>query len=155
MHSIVERLSHSILDFNEVISRPYRSIDTLAEMERRGSISPAMRAAGETFRENFAAAHLDPLRAANIYRSAVGTNPLDHGSIKMECARERVWNAIAAVGGITSPAGSCVWHVVGWEQTIKDWALGQGWAGRQIRQETASGILIAGLGVLEIHFLGR
>ena len=63
-----------------------------------------------------------------------------------------VWHAIRAVGGIASPAGSCLWHVVGWERSLKEWALEQGWSGRRVSQEAASGILIAALGALEAHF---
>jgi hypothetical protein len=45
-----------------------------------------------------------------------------------------------------------LWHVLGWERSLKEWALEQGWSGRRVSQETASGILIAALGVLESHF---
>ncbi len=69
----------------------------------------------------------------------------------MEAARTAVWRAIRALGGIASPAGSCLWHVVGWERSLKEWALEQGWAGRRVSQEAASGILIAALGALETH----
>ena len=70
----------------------------------------------------------------------------------IEAARTAVWRAIQAVGGIASPAGSCLWHVLGWERSLKEWALQQGWSGRRVSQESASGILIAGLGALESHF---
>jgi hypothetical protein len=52
---------------------------------------------------------------------------------------------------MASPAGSCLWHVLGWELPVKEWALQQGWSGRRVSQETASGILIAALGALESH----
>ena len=63
-----------------------------------------------------------------------------------------MWRAIQSVGGIASPAGSCLWHVLGWERSLKEWALEQGWSGRRVSQESASGILVAGLGALEAHF---
>ena len=65
-----------------------------------------------------------------------------------EAARSAVWRAIQAVGGIASPAGSCLWHVLGWERSLKEWAQEQGWAGRRVSQEAASGILVAALGAL-------
>jgi hypothetical protein len=34
---------------------------------------------------------------------------------------------------------------------LKEWAQQQGWAGRRVSQEAASGILIAALGALETH----
>jgi hypothetical protein len=56
-----------------------------------------------------------------------------------------------ALGGISSPAGSCVWHVVGLQRSVREWAIRQGWGGRPVRQEQAQGILIAGLGMLAAH----
>jgi hypothetical protein len=67
-------------------------------------------------------------------------------------ARNRIWSALEALGGIASPAGSCVWHVVGCEWSVKDWALRQGWGGRPLSQETASGVLVGALGTLQAHF---
>jgi hypothetical protein len=71
--------------------------------------------------------------------------------LRVEGAREEVWRAIVAVGGPGSPGGSCLWHVVGCESSLKEWALEQGWNGRRVSQETASGILIAALAILEAH----
>jgi hypothetical protein len=55
---------------------------------------------------------------------------------------------MAALGGISSPAGSCVWHVVGLQRSVREWALRQGWGGRPVREEQAQGILVAALGML-------
>jgi hypothetical protein len=66
-------------------------------------------------------------------------------------ARRRVHKAMAALGGISSPAGSCVWHVVGLQRSVREWAMRQGWGGRSVRQEQAQGILIASLGMLAVH----
>jgi hypothetical protein len=46
------------------------------------------------------------------------------------------------------PAGSCVWHVVGLQRSVREWAIRQGWGGRPVRQEQAQGILVAALGML-------
>jgi hypothetical protein len=56
-----------------------------------------------------------------------------------------------ALGGIGSPAGSCVWHVVGLQRSVREWAIREGWGGRPVRQEQAQGILVAALGVLAAH----
>ena len=82
-------------------------------MERRGAITAAMRAAGETFRDYFTSAHLEPLRAADLLRS--GSCGRAEPGLRAEAARERVWRAIVAVGGLASAGGSCLWHVVGLE----------------------------------------
>jgi hypothetical protein len=67
---------------------------------------------------------------------------------------DRTFEASAGQGaldGISSPAGSCVWHVVGLQGSVREWAIRQGWGGRPVRQEQAQGILVAALGVLAAH----
>ena len=158
-HGVIERLESAIGDAAGHPSRPYRAVDTLAIMQRRGSITVGMRQAGEDFRARFALAHLDPLRAVDLSRLRLGERSLrpegDGPALRIEAARGAVWRAIQAVGGIASPAGSCLWHVLGWERSLKEWALQQGWSGRRVSQESASGILIAALGalnrILEFH----
>ena len=157
-HGAIERLEQTIGDAAGHPSRPYRAVDTLAIMERRGSITAGMRQAGEDFRARFARAHLDPLRALDPSHLRLGERSLPPESngpgLRIEAARAAVWRAIQAVGGIASPAGSCLWHVLGWERSLKEWALEQGWSGRRLSQESASGILVAALGALEAHFRG-
>ena len=147
----VERLDRPIADLDGRPARPFRSVDTLAVMERRGSITREMRAAGDRFREYFATAHLNPLRAANLFRTSRGNNAEIPG-FKIDHAKDAVWRALLFVGGLASPGGSCLWHVVGAERTLKEWALEQGWAGRRVGQEAASGILIVALGILEARW---
>ncbi len=155
-HGPIERLDRAIADAQGNASRPYRALDTLAVMERRGSITASMRQAGEDFRARFATAQLDPLRALDLSQLRLGDRPPRGGDdgpgLRIEAARDAVWRAIQAIGGIASPAGSCVWHVVGWECSLKAWAAEQGWNGRRVSQEAASGILVAALGALEAHF---
>jgi hypothetical protein len=155
-HGLVELVPTVIADAAGRPARPHRVIDTLAIMERRGSITAEMRQAGEDFRHRFAVAQLDPLRALDLSRLSLGDKPTRRGDhapgLRVEAARTAVWRALRAVGGIASPAGSCLWHVVGWECSLKEWAQEQGWAGRRVSQETASGVLIAALGALEVHF---
>jgi hypothetical protein len=154
-HGSIERLDRPFADGTGRPARPYRAVDTLAMMERRGTITSAMRQAGEDFRARFVIAQLDPLRALDYSRprdSAAGPRTAggEPGS-RIEGARQAVWRAILAVGGPGSPGGSCLWHVVGWERSLKEWALEQGWSGRRVSQEAASGILVAALGALEAY----
>ena len=144
----VEALPQTIADEEGRPSRPYRAIDTLALMARKGTISAAMRQAGEDFRALFARACLDPLRAADLNRVPQGPRALPL-TLRQAEARNRVAQAMRALGGMASPAGSCIWHVVGCEWSIKDWALRQGWGGRPLSQEAASGVLVGALGVLQ------
>ena len=155
-HGAIERLERAIGDAAGHPARPYRAVDTLAVMQRRGSITANMRQAGEDFRARFATAQLDPLRALDLSHLRLGERSprpdRDGPALRIEAARTAVWQAIQAVGGVASPAGSCLWHVLGWERSLKEWALQQGWSGRRVSQEAASGILIATLGTLESHF---
>ncbi len=150
---VVERLERAIADEAGRPARPYRAVDTLALMQRRGSITAAMRQAGEDFRIHFRRAALDPLRALDLARPpapANGRRP-DAPAWPIEAARQTVWCALQAVGGLGSPAGSCLWHVVGWERSLKEWAREQGWNGRRVSEEAASGIMVATLGILAAH----
>ncbi|HUB97194.1 MAG TPA: hypothetical protein VL993_14830 [Stellaceae bacterium] len=143
----VEALPRAIPDDEGRPSLPYRAIDTLARMQRKGSITEAMRQAGEDFHALFVRATLDPLRCADLNRISGGVRALSESEAQTE-ARNRVWRALGAMGGIASPAGSCAWHVLGCEWSLKDWALREGWGGRPVSQEQAGGVLVAALGVL-------
>ena len=154
-HGVIERLDRPITDSTGTIARPHHAIDTLLAMERRGTITAAMRQAGEDFRKHFVIARLDPLRALDWSRPQQTGAPRSNGGEtgwRIEKAREIVWRAVSTVGGLGSPGGSCLWHVVGWERSLKEWALDQGWNGRRVSPESASGILIAVLGTLVAHY---
>jgi uncharacterized protein DUF6456 len=155
-HGRIERPDRAIADADGKPARPYRAVDTLAIMQRRGTITAGMRQAGEDFRARFAVAQLDPLRALDLSHLRLGerssARPGEARGMRVEAARTAVWRAVKGVGGIGSPAGSCLWHVLGWEQSLKEWALEQGWSGRRVSPESASGILVAALGALEAHF---
>jgi hypothetical protein len=148
----VERFERTIADEEGRPSRPHRAVDILASLERRKAITPEMRQAGEDFRAMFRRAQLDPLAAADMSRPMVSGRGFAHApGWKAEKARRNVHAALLAVGGIGSPAGSCLWHVVGWEMPLKDWALAQGWGGRSVQLNEASGILIGALSSLDAH----
>lgn len=144
----LERLPHAIADEAGRPARPYRVVDTLAAMLRKGTITAAMRQAADDFHAQFVLASLDPLRAADLNRLPGAWRDVPM-SLRQAEARTKVWQALQALGGIASPAGSCVWHVVGCEWTVKDWALREGWGGRSLSQEAASGVLVGSLGVLQ------
>lgn len=68
----IERLDRPIADETGRSARSYRAVDTLATMERRGSITAGMRQAAEDFRVRFLTAQLDPLRALDYSRPRDG-----------------------------------------------------------------------------------
>jgi hypothetical protein len=125
----------------------HRTVDTLGRMLRSGTISEEMHDAARDFQAAFIVAQLDPLRAIPILR-VPGSGREPELGLRQLHARRRVHAAMEALGGISSPAGSCVWHVVGLQRSVREWALRQGWGGRLVRHEQAQGILVAALGVL-------
>jgi hypothetical protein len=128
----------------------HRTVDTLCKMLRAGTIDEAMHDAARDFQASFIIANLDPLRAIPILRvPGTGREP-DLNERQLD-ARRRVHRVLEALGGISSPAGSCVWHVVGLQRSVREWAIRQGWGGRPVRQEQAQGILVAALGMLAAH----
>jgi hypothetical protein len=81
-----------------------------------------------------------------------GSAGLDTTTEQQFQAREKVAAAIAALGGPASPAGACVWHVVGLESSITEWARRSGWGGRPIGHAQGQGVLVSALGVLAMHY---
>ena len=149
--SLIERAAQVIADEEGRVSRPYRAPDTLTLLLRKSRITPEMHQAGEDFHALFVTAQFQALRAADLARLPDGVRELPLTLAQVE-ARKKIWEALKRLGGLTAPAGSCIWHVVGCEWTLKDWALRQGWNGRYFSQEAASGILVGALGVLQAHF---
>jgi hypothetical protein len=129
----------------------HRVVDTLGKMLKAETISVEMYDAAKDFQAAFTIANLDPLRALSILR-VPGTGREPELSDRQLDARRRVHEAVQALGGIGSPAGSCVWHVVGLQTSIREWSLRQGWGGRPVDQKEAKGILVAALGMMANHY---
>jgi len=127
------------------------AMDTLAVMLSNGTITSEMRDAGEMFRKQFRFAALDTLRPMPLIRIPGGRGG-DTTTEQQFQARERVAAAIDALGGPGSPAGACVWHVVGLENSITEWARRSGWCGRPIGHAQGQGVLVSALGVLAMHY---
>jgi hypothetical protein len=89
-------------------------------------------------------------RSASGYRPPVEANEASAIPGRLEAGAGTFGHE--ALGGISSPAGSCVWHVVGLQRSVREWAIRRSWNGRPVRQEQAQGILVAALGVLAMHF---
>jgi hypothetical protein len=120
-------------------------------MLRAGTISQEMHDAARDFQAQFTIARYDVIRCMSLMRLPGGSGPGDLTEAQVD-ARRRVGKALDALGGLGSPAGSCIWHVVGLQRSIREWALRQGWGGRSVRVEQAPGILIAALGTLAGHY---
>jgi hypothetical protein len=143
-----------IFDANHRLGQPYIGIDTLERMERRGTITREMHGAAARLRQDFRLANLDPLRAAPFEPASRSTDGACL-SEKQEAARQRVHAALSALGGRSSPAGSCVWSVIGEEKTLKDWAWANGWGCRPVGGEASTGVLVGSLSCLVAHYYNR
>jgi hypothetical protein len=120
-------------------------------MLRAGTITSDMYNAAADFQARFTIAHFQSVRCMSLLRLPSGGGAADFTDAQLD-ARRRVGTALDALGGLGSPAGSCVWHVVGLQRSVTEWAKRQGWCGRPVRVEQAQGILIAALGVLAKHY---
>ena len=129
----------------------HRTVDTLGKMLRAGTIAPAMHDAARDFQARFTVAHFDSIRCISLIRLPGGGGAADFTDAQLE-ARRQIGNTLDALGGVGSPAGSCVWHVIGLQRSIREWAMRQGWCGRPINEKQAQGILIAALGTLAGHY---
>jgi hypothetical protein len=87
----------------------HRTVDTLGKMLRSGTITQEMHDAAKDFQAAFIVANLDPLRALPILRGP-GTGREPDLNERQLHARRRVHEALQALGGLSSPAGSCVWQ---------------------------------------------
>jgi hypothetical protein len=125
----------------------HRTVDSLGKLLRSGAITEAMHDAARAFQRDFALAALDPIRARPLVLPAGGGHAPELMGDQLE-ARRQVHKSLEALGGLNSPAGSCVWHVVGCGCSIREWAIRRGWSGQPLRQELAAGILVAALGLL-------
>jgi hypothetical protein len=128
-----------------------RTVDTLGTMLKSGTITPEMHDAARDFQSDFIVTNLDSLRALPLLR-VPGTGREPDLNERQLHARRRVYGALEALGGLSSPASSCVWHVVGLQQSVREWATRQGWNGRSVDQKEAKGILVAALGMLAQHY---
>jgi Domain of unknown function (DUF6456) len=129
----------------------HRLVDSFARFLKSGTINEAMHDAACDFRSSFTIAQLDPLRALPILR-VPGTGREPQLNERQLHARRRVQEALDALGGIASPAGSAVWHIVGLQLSIREWSMRQGWSGRPVEQKEAKGMLVAALGMLAKHY---
>jgi len=127
-----------------------RAVDTLGMMLANGTITQQMHDAGGIFRALFRSAALDGMSKSVLLRlpGTLGDTLSDH---HMD-ARRKIGAALDALGGHESAAGSCAWHVIGMEMSVREWAMRQGWGGRPVAPPQAQGMLVATLSVLAGHF---
>jgi Domain of unknown function (DUF6456) len=129
----------------------HRVVDSIGRTLRAGNITREMYDAARDFAATFTIARFDPVVCMSLDRLPGSSNHAELTDAQVD-ARLRVGGAMDALGGLGSPAGGCVWHVVGLQRSIREWAMRLGWGGRRIGEKQAHGILVAALGMLARHY---
>jgi len=151
-HLGARRSLQQVADSDGNVAWPYRAeLSFLHRLEQRGVIDSKMREAAERFNATYFLAGLDPLKAGDVGRLPGGA-PGGGDPPRIEHARRRVQDIMVLCGGLGSPAGSCLWNVVGAGVTLAAWSAHEGWGGRSLHQVEARGILLAALGMLTGYF---
>ena len=130
----------------------YRTVDTLALMLRNGSITGEMHDAGQQFSQDFARAFGSGVASPKLDGLPGGTAPGQMMVEKNAGAARAVRDALEAVGGSGSPAGSALWYIAGLGMSVRDWSIRLGWSGKAMSKEEGKGILIAALGMLARYY---
>jgi hypothetical protein len=134
-------------------SYPMRAADTVDALLNKGRIDHGAAAAAKKFEEIFHRASLEGVASRDIRlipgEGALG-GPEPHRILR---ARDDVWDAIRALGGIGSPGANIAWDVLGLGMTIKAHAERcQFGGGRSLNPMTATGILVQSCFTLAVHF---
>jgi hypothetical protein len=132
------------------VTSRHRSVDTLGMMLANATISTEMHDAGVKFRALFRSAYVATMPISSLARlRGQGSSTASENHLM---ARVRVTELLDMLGGHDSAAGSCAWHVLGCEASVREWAMRQGWSGRPVPAAQAQGMLVATLSVLAAHF---
>jgi hypothetical protein len=146
----IERAERAIISDDGEFTPPHMVVDILVDLERRGSISADQRLAGERFAIWFRLAALDDLRAADFSRPYVdGGGKIAELSRRNHEARKEIDKAIRFVGGKGTKMGSCLWHVIGLDQSLRVWATEQSKTVGKVHRLGATGVLVSALERLE------
>ena len=145
----IERLDRPIIH-DGTYEPPYVAVDLLGALLARGSITKKEVVAGHRFRAWFQLSQLDALQAADWSRPFVsGGKRVPELSVSSERARREIDKAIRWVGGVGSISGSCLWYVIGLDQSLRSWAVEQREAtSRRVHQAAATGVLVVALETL-------
>jgi len=146
-----EQLDRPIATDDGSYTPPHIAIDILGSLLRRNTITGDEWLAGYRFRAWFRMAQLEQLRAADMGRLFVdGGGRAPEMSANAVRGRREIDKAIRYVGGRASSSGSCLWHVIGLEHSLRRWVQEQAKASqaRRLHQAGATGVLIVALETL-------
>ena len=147
----VRRTDRQINDVRGDIGAPFVTISLLARMHSEGKLTDEEVEAGDRFHREFRRAALGDLRAADVGRVRTENRRAPEITVSAEHFRRRIWDALAMLGGLDAPPASCIFHVVGNEETLKDWARRR-YTVRRISEHQAPGVLISALACLAVYY---
>ncbi len=132
---------------------PMRAGDTVDALEKKGRIDHKAAAGARKFEAIFQAASLQGLASRDPGMMPGAHNAHGGEPHRILQARDHVWAAISALGGIGTPGANIAWDVLGLGMTIKAHAqrcqFGQG---RSLNPMTATGILVQACFTLAVHY---
>lgn len=130
----------------------HKTLDTLERLLNGGTITEAQCEAGRKFERAFYLAGLNPTSCVSL-EGLNGGSTGQHMTERTILARQRIYDAVLALGGLTSPAGAAAWHILGNGLSIKAWAQRERWGGQSgINEHAAKGVFVSALGVLAGHW---
>lgn len=125
------------------VAYPLRAPDTIDALLNKGRIDLAAAAGARKFEGIFQSASLSGLANRDIRVTPGSFNPGSAVPHRILSARDEVWTAMRALGGIGTPGANIVWDVLGLGMTIKAHAERcQFGNGRSLNPMTATGILV-------------
>ncbi|MFZ3125886.1 MAG: hypothetical protein WA129_12460 [Acidovorax sp.] len=111
-----------------------------------------MHDAGQQFSQDFARAFGSGVASPRLDGLPGGTAPGQMMVERNAGAARAVRDALEAVGGSSSPAGSALWYVAGLQLSIRDSAQREGCNGRRQDRDEVKGYLVAALGMLARYY---
>ncbi len=130
-----------------------RAPDTIDALVNKGRIDHRAAAGARKFEGIFQGASLHGLANRDIRVLPGSFDPGSAAPHRILSAREEVWQAMRALGGIGTPGANVVWDVLGLGMTIKAHAERcQFGNGRSLNPMTATGILVQSCFTLAAYY---
>lgn len=123
--------------------------DMMAHLHRRGAITSNMAHAASIFHHHFVTAGFVGLRAAKLTRVPQSTGGIAGQPEEMLDAREKIYFVCRRMGGFDKPGFQALVNVVGEGRSLTAWAEMERGGAWRLNGDSAKGVLICALGVLE------
>jgi len=148
----IVRSDKQVTDVEGNISAPHMVRDVVTILERSGKLDERAADASRRFQDDFAVAQLSGYQAVDLTRPIGGgsspAGPSDH----VMAARDRVWTAAEALGGMGSPGAGACWDILGLGYSIREHAERTLFGAQSLSRIAATGVLITAAHVLARHY---